>query len=425
MDSVRCLTAAGIAEFGDYIRRLGVEGDLPPPRALLTDDAYSSASTIGEVLIEPRDFANRREFAEYINTRFLEAGVFVDVDEPGMWEWLSLYYFDAVSPVKKGGIRKPGVVGRHLMNDANARRRFRHLLRSPYMLFRRYDGGPNGELDLLLAHPLPVHGIPATHIGERTRLMESRGALEAASRLYADPAFKRPKQGYSDNDNGLRAYCRFINNLPECFNLEQLSADTVLALLPPEFRMWMDGGCDTKLDRETRQMFGALAEIDSSSHLCLVAKQLADLLQAVDSRTVTNRQDTVRSDLFRTAILGTYESRCAISRIGLSHSRGMDTALSEVEAAHIIPVSRGGRDLIQNGLALNRTVHWAFDHGMLWVDDHLRVRVAKEVETDCRNQWLMQFRGRPLTMPINDSHHPHPEALHWHAVNVGHADTHG
>lgn len=120
MDQVRCLTAPGVAEFGDYIRRLQVEGDLPPPRALLTDDAYSSAPTLGDVLVEPRDFVSRREFAEYINARFLEAGVFVDADEPGMWEWLSLYYFDAVSPAKSDGTRKPGVVGRHLMNDANA-----------------------------------------------------------------------------------------------------------------------------------------------------------------------------------------------------------------------------------------------------------------------------------------------------------------
>lgn len=424
MDLVRCLTTAGVAEFGDYIRRLQVEGDLPPPRALLTHDAYSSASTLGQVLVEPRDFVSRREFAEYINARFFEAGVFVDADEPGMWEWLSLYYFDAVSPVNKGGTRKPGVVGRHLMNDANARRRLRHLLRSPYMLFRRYDGGPNGELDLLLAYPLPVHGVAATHIGERTRLMASRGALEAASRLYVDPASRSPRPGYSHNENGLRAYCRFINNLPDCFNLEELSADTVLALLPPEFSRWIDGGGDPEQDRETRRMFGALAEVESSSHPRLVANQLADLLQVLDSRKVTNRQATVRTDVFRTAILGTYESRCAISRIGLRHTRGMDAALSEVEAAHIIPVARGGRDLIQNGLALNRTVHWAFDHGMLWVGNDLRVRVAEEVETDRRNQWLKQFRGRPLTMPGNDSHRPHPEALQWHAINVGRVDSH-
>ena len=46
--------------------------------------------------------------------------------------------------------------------------RRRHLLRSPYLLWRRYSGGPDGELDLLLGYALPVHGIAATHVGDGT-----------------------------------------------------------------------------------------------------------------------------------------------------------------------------------------------------------------------------------------------------------------
>ena len=118
-------------------------------------------------------------------------------------------------------------------------------------------------------------------------------------------------------------------------------------------------------------------------------------------------------------MLGAYESRCAISGVGLRHAEGAEAVgYYEVEAAHIVPVSRGGRDLVQNGLALTRTLHWAFDRGMLWVDDGLRVRVAREVEDDQRNAWLQQFRERPLRLPTDAPHRPHIEALRWHASNV-------
>ena len=280
MDRMRCLTADGIDEFGRYLKKLRAQGDLPPPRALLTDDACSVASTLGDVSVEPRDFASRRDFAEYIDNRFLEAGVFVDADEPGMWEWLSLFFFDAVCPPNRDGIRTPGVEGRHLLRDPDARRRHRHLLRSPYLLFRQYAGGADGELDLLLGYALPVHGVAATHIGERHRIMASPGALVAASRLYFDRATQQPRLGYSHNENGLRAYCKFINNLPECFDLSATSADTIIALLPRKFETWM---ADV-VDEEARATRGSLRHLREAIQLNPTVAQLGAVRRPTSER---------------------------------------------------------------------------------------------------------------------------------------------
>ena len=415
--TLRCLTPTGIDEFARYLRRLRAEPNLPVPKALLADTKHSVASALGDVSVEERGFANRREFAQYMDSRFNEGGVFVDADEAGLWEWLSLFYFDAVCPPDAEGTRKPGVEGRHLLRDADARRRFRHLLRSPYLLYRRYGGGPHGELDLLLSYRLSVHGVAATHIAERTRLMASAGALAAASRLYFDRAAGRPKQGYSDEEKGLRAYCKFLNNLPDCFDLSRLSADTVVALLPAEFDAWIGDESEAHL-KETRTALQELQRADAATG-AEVASHLDGLLDGLQDRKVGQRHSLVRSDLFRTAILGAYDSTCAVSGLGLRHHRtGPESPTYEVEAAHIIPVARGGRDHVQNGLALNRTVHWAFDEGVIWIDDRLRVAVAKDVERDQRNQWLMQFRERPLTIPNNARHVPNSEALRWHATNI-------
>ena len=383
---------------------------------MLTDDRFSRSATLGDVRIEQCEFESRRDFVEYIDERFRAAGFFEDGDEPGMWEWLSLYYFDAVCPPNRNGKRIPGVDGRHLMNDQNARRRHRHLLRGPYMLYRQC--GPDGQLDLLLEDRLPVHRIAATHIVERPRILGSPGALAAARRLYFDKASKKPRRGYSHEENGLRAYCKYVNNLPDCFDLAEMSADTVIALLPGEFERWMDDDADAEQVADVRRLYGELRTGEPSSDGYELARKLGDLLQEVSNRPLTERQTKVRSEIFRSGVLRAYESRCAISGMELSHAIGDGTATYEVESAHIIPISRGGRDLIQNGLALNRTLHWALDLGMVWVDDGLRVSVSDEVENDRRNAWLKQFRGIPLRVPADKRHHPHRAALRWHARNV-------
>ncbi|MCY4156588.1 MAG: HNH endonuclease [Gammaproteobacteria bacterium] len=384
---------------------------------MLTDPRYSAPCALGDILVKRRNFASRREFAEYINQRVVEAGVFADADEHGMWEWLSLLYFDAVCPISPDGQREPGVDGRHLLEDPDARRRHRHLLRGPYMSYRRYNGGPNGELDLLLSYALPVHGIAATHLGERLRLMASPGALIAASRLYVHPISGKPKRGYSDEEIGLRAYCRFLNNLPDCFDLSNLSADTIIALLPASFSVWLN---DTEnLKGSSPTLFKRLKEVSELRDDRSVARRLDDLLAEIGTRKMTERQVAVRSNMFRTAVLGAYESKCAISGMGLRSADGMDTGFRfEVEAAHIVPVSRGGKDLVRNGLALCRMIHWAFDNGMLWINREYRINLSKDADKDSRNDWLGQFRGRKLRMPVHESQHPDREALRWHARNA-------
>ncbi|MCY4269236.1 MAG: HNH endonuclease [Gammaproteobacteria bacterium] len=421
MHVVRCLSSKGLDEFAGYLDQLRHNGELQPPIEILTDPLYSDSCDLGKVLVAPRNFTSRREFAGYINQRFLEAGVLTDADEPGMWEWLSLFYFDAVCPISRDGKRKPGVDGRHLLNDATARRRHRHLLRGPYMRLRHYDGGPDGELDILLSDALPKHGIAATHLGERRRLMSSRGALIAASRLYADPVSGKPRRGYSDEENGLRSFCKFLNNLPDCFDLSGFSSDMIIALLPESFSMWLNS---TEHSPEpSLQAFEKLKHIGALRDGRSVARQLDSLLGEIDARKMTKRQIAVRSGMFRTAVLGAYESRCAISGIGLRHADGNEAgAHFEVEAAHIVPVHRGGRDLVRNGLALNRTIHWAFDHGMLWIDGDLRICLAKEVSTDTRNHWLLQFQHQQLQIPPQRQHHPDREALRWHTLNVARAN---
>ena len=412
MPVLRRLNDAGVREFAAYLDQLTQGQVVAPPYALLEDPRYSQPSELGAVGVVQRDFVDRRDFANYIDGRFQEAGVTGLADEPGLWEWLSLFYFNAVCPADSRGKRRPGATNRHLVNSAFARRRNRHLLRGPYMLYRRHSGEAS-ELDLLLGYPLPVHGIAATHLAERPRLLGSRGVLLAANRLYFDTATKRPRRGYADQSSGLRAFCRFLNNLPRDFDLASISAETVLALLPGAFDAWVEGANEQAHSLRRTMRTPTEPNFDEP-----IAATLDGLLQRVQDRTLSTTQRQVRSELFRAGVVTAYGGHCAASGLGLASTVG-DERRYEVEAAHIVPVAQGGRDVIQNGLALARTLHWAFDLGMVWVDERMQLAVANAVLLDQRNEWLARLRGRPIAVPTDARLRPHPEALRWHAAHVG------
>jgi putative restriction endonuclease len=69
-----------------------------------------------------------------------------------------------------------------------------------------------------------------------------------------------------------------------------------------------------------------------------------------------------------------YENTCAVTGLKIINGGGR----SEVQAAHIRPVSDLGPDSVRNGLALCGTVHWMFDRGLISLDDDYRILMADE-----------------------------------------------
>jgi putative restriction endonuclease len=88
---------------------------------------------------------------------------------------------------------------------------------------------------------------------------------------------------------------------------------------------------------------------------------------------LTNK--TVRDRAFRRAVCAAYGHRCAISGLSIVDARG----LSEVQAAHIVPVADGGLDTVPNGIALSATVHWLFDRHLISINEDMQLMVAPAV----------------------------------------------
>lgn len=121
-----------------------------------------------------------------------------------------------------------------------------------------------------------------------------------------------------------------------------------------------------------------------------------------------------RNEKFRKTVLGNYESRCAITGQLFILNK-----LIEAEAAHIIPKERRGTDDPRNGLAMSRSVHWAFDKGIFTLTDQYEVIIhpkARGAKVQAFPLWDKE--GSQIHLPKEKYYWPHPDALKWHQDKI-------
>lgn len=157
---------------------------------------------------------------------------------------------------------------------------------------------------------------------------------------------------------------------------------------------------DTKLQEEYQGGFG---------------EERSDFMfDFVDKRVRVEQLSTrkIRDPLFRKLILNAYDKRCAISGLKLINGGGR----AEVDAAHIMPVSADGPDILCNGIALSGTHHWMFDRGLISLSDTFEVLVSRHVNDPMSVRSLINKTGVAI-VPQNPRDRPHPKFLKWHREN--------
>ena len=97
--------------------------------------------------------------------------------------------------------------------------------------------------------------------------------------------------------------------------------------------------------------------------------------------------------------------------MSIKNTRGM----FEIEAAHIKPVRFNGPDSIRNGIALCRTLHWMFDHGLVSVADNNEI-ITKRIVPE-RIKQILNNDGK-IRLPAKYMSAPHPEFLKFHRDRI-------
>ena len=122
----------------------------------------------------------------------------------------------------------------------------------------------------------------------------------------------------------------------------------------------------------------------------------------------------VRSAGFRRAIMEIYEYTCAVCELNI-RARGE----SVTDAAHIIPFSVSYNDDIRNGISLCKSHHWAFDTGLISVNEAYEVIVSRSMtEQGPTASMLTQLRNKRIWLPRAEEYRPAQDALTWHRERV-------
>lgn len=151
-------------------------------------------------------------------------------------------------------------------------------------------------------------------------------------------------------------------------------------------------------------------------------KKVSELAQPNDcevaiDETVTNKIATSVDDIaslfnavsFRDFIMVGYDNLCAITGTVIKYESYMN-----LEAAHIKPKSHGGLFMPNNGIALCRDLHWAFDKGFFTLDDDLCVVVHPKISSE----YLSSFNGKKIRVPSNQFFVPDMDNVRYHRENV-------
>jgi hypothetical protein len=229
---IRSLNEAGIAQFRSWLEA-GARGDAPVG---LLSDPKSSEPVPGAAEVEYLPFGSRYDLATHVLASLSGSDLTRISFDRGLWAWLSLFYIDLLCPFQNG-TRKLKSFYRYILTS-EFRTYYRHLVREAVVLVR--DHGERARLFLTSQGSGITGGEFAEAIASRPDLVSNKALVEVAWKLYFDSSKNSPKRGATTprKPGTLRRYVAIVQQLDLNYDLQAMTAQQILALLPQEFDKW-------------------------------------------------------------------------------------------------------------------------------------------------------------------------------------------
>jgi hypothetical protein len=247
-DLVRALTASGTERFQLWLKAARLGSTEAPPLACLVEEGLSEARHPGQAIERQpgsRSFESRYTFGLYLCDRLHPFAKTAISRDTGLWNWLSLYFIDQLAPPLADQRRRildteVYVLAPVFKYDSY----YRHAIRSCWLAALEH-GDASRVLLVPAGKARPGTGTLA-HRGElieqlasRQQVMGSRTIIAGAAELYLDSNTGRPKSGAAGRNGGSpRRLAAVIQQLDRTYDLNALTVEQFLDLLPGEFDRW-------------------------------------------------------------------------------------------------------------------------------------------------------------------------------------------
>ncbi len=240
MTRIRKLTGQGTQAFREYWREVRAGAPTPPPLHLLEDPATSESLDV-TISVEPRHFGNRLEAAKYLRGLLAPLPKASVEHDAGLWNWLSLFYFDALCPSRGSRGRKVKQIYHYILpsiaESGHSWHYYRHLLAGPYRIYKLHGE----QARILLCGELSEFGDLNEQLASRQEFITNPGIIQAVDLLYYDEGQGKPKRGSSPNSRKPGTLRRFIDVIQQfdlTYDVYSLAGKQLIDLLPSEFDRW-------------------------------------------------------------------------------------------------------------------------------------------------------------------------------------------
>lgn len=224
---LRELNDKGLETFQKYLASLrsGAASSRPEP-----DDDDLGALVPDHIDVAQRVLSRKVEAAKYLASVLRDLPAARVRGNVGLWSWLALFYFDSLCPDAKP------VADPHYLLDRDYKRRYRHLLATPYLIL---EAAPDSNR-LFLEAPLHVHGDLIEQVVSRLYLIRKRSVREAMDIMYFDDVAGQARRGITNRKKAgtLRRLATRLQQAQMTYDIDGLSGTRLVDLLGSEFTRW-------------------------------------------------------------------------------------------------------------------------------------------------------------------------------------------
>lgn len=236
---LRRLTAQGLEEMHAFLDAIASRGD--EDHVALRDHPQLTEVISDTPLFEVRPYGSRYEFAQYASQMLDQVAWRVtNVDrDRGLWSWMALALIDQLAPRAQDGSRRLGERSRWILVTEDYRRYYRHLLASPFRIYRTHRENPERAM-ALLATPLDKPGEVVEQFASRQEIVSNPQLQELITSLYYDPASRSLRRGAGGKGGGsARRLADVLAQLDMTWDVYGMRSDQVITLLPTEFERFI------------------------------------------------------------------------------------------------------------------------------------------------------------------------------------------